>query len=339
MASTSANATVIMSKNDLSSAYYIHPSDATTSQLVSSKFNGNRFTNWKRSMMLTLSARNKLGFVNGTITKSDNNSPDLISWERCNDLVISWILHNLDENIAKSVLFLNTARDIWKDLEDRVGFASVTQVYTLEQKLTDITQGTQSIFEFFTQIKSIWDSIDDVNPLIYYTCGKCICEVNSKHLKKQQEQRLLQFLMKINDQFSAVRGHILMMHPLPTVSQAFRLLMQEENYKEFLTKDRLIQWHFMQLREMLETLGISGLINLLQDKDLVLIKEIMLKSLTSLVLTIFALIAKFQGIAMKGASNYMDILLDLRCFLIRKLQLFQLTLIARTVIILKLKRM
>lgn len=39
--------------------------------------------------------------------------------------------------------------------------------------------------------------------------------------------------MKINDQFSAVRGHILMMQPLPTVNLAFRLIVQEENHNEF----------------------------------------------------------------------------------------------------------
>lgn len=52
---------------DPSSIYYIHPSDGTTTQFVSVKFNGNGFHNWKRSMLLTLSAKNKLGFVDGTI--------------------------------------------------------------------------------------------------------------------------------------------------------------------------------------------------------------------------------------------------------------------------------
>lgn len=208
---TSSTPITITGNHDPSSVFYIHPSDATTSQLVSVKFNGNGFTNWRCSTMLTFSAKNKLGFVNGTIAKPEATSPDFVDWERCNDLVISWILYNLDENIAKSVLFLNTARDIWKDLEDRFGFASITQVYTLEQKISEISQGTQSISEFYTSIKSVWDNLDDIHPMIYCNCGKCSCEVNSKLLQKQQQQRLLQFLLKLNDQFSAVRGHILMM--------------------------------------------------------------------------------------------------------------------------------
>lgn len=50
---------------DPASKYYIHPSDANSSQLVSVKFNGDGFNNWKRAMKLALSAKNKLSFVDG----------------------------------------------------------------------------------------------------------------------------------------------------------------------------------------------------------------------------------------------------------------------------------
>lgn len=82
------------------------------------------------------------------------------------------------------------------------------------------------------EIKTVWDCIDDVNPIPVCTCEKCTCELGHKFLKKQQEQHLLQFLLKLNDKFSAVRGHIMMMQPLPTVSQAYRLVAQEESHKD-----------------------------------------------------------------------------------------------------------
>ena len=47
--------------------------------------------------------------------------------------MISLLLFNLDEVIAKSVLFLRTIKDIWDDLEERFGYASMAQVYALEQ--------------------------------------------------------------------------------------------------------------------------------------------------------------------------------------------------------------
>ncbi|XP_074374407.1 uncharacterized protein LOC141714809 [Apium graveolens] len=97
---------------DSSSVFYIHPLDAGVNQLVYVKFNGNGYNNWKRSMMLMLSAKNKLSFVNGTIVVPILGTDEYKTWERCNDLVISWILFNLDETIAHSVFFLKTARDI-----------------------------------------------------------------------------------------------------------------------------------------------------------------------------------------------------------------------------------
>lgn len=81
------NRNVLHINQDPSSVYYIHPSDANASQLVSMKFNGTSFSNWKRSIMLSLSAKNKLGFVDGTVVKPDITSVDFKAWERCNDLV------------------------------------------------------------------------------------------------------------------------------------------------------------------------------------------------------------------------------------------------------------
>lgn len=218
--------------HDPSSPFYIHPSDASSTQLVLNKFNGIGFNNWKRSMMLTLSAKNKLGFVDGSIKKPVSTVLDYRAWERCNNLVISWILFNLDDTIARSVLFLHTAEEIWNDLEERFGFASMTQVFALEQQLSEVSQGSSTVSAFYTQMKTIWDSVNDVNPLPHCTCNLCTCNLTQKIQQRQQEQRLIQFMMKLNDSFAAVRAHVLMMHPLPNVSQAFRLFAQEENHKE-----------------------------------------------------------------------------------------------------------
>lgn len=231
---TDQNPTVraIQPNQDPTSVYYIHPSDSSTNQLVSVKFNGDGFNNWKRSMMLTLSAKNKLGFVNGTISAPDSASSEYKAWERCNALVISWLLYNLDDNIARSVLFLKTARAIWKDLEERFGYASMPQISSLEHKLAELNQGQQSVSEFYTKLKTIWDNLDDAYPLPVCTCEACTCNLTGRIQKMQQDQRVLQFLMKLNDSFSAVRANILMMTPLLNVTQAYRIVAQEENHKE-----------------------------------------------------------------------------------------------------------
>ena len=179
-------------------------------------------------MLIALSAKNKVAFVDGSLPEPSSDSVECKPWERCNDLIISWLLFNLDTTIAKSVLYYNTARKIWKDLEDRYGQTSGPQLYALEHQLSEIAQGTQNIAEFYTNIKRIWDEIHSVYPFPSCTCNQCTCNLTQKIHKMQQEQRLIQFLMKLSDDFSNVRSNVLMMQPLPSVNQAYRLLVQEQ---------------------------------------------------------------------------------------------------------------
>ena len=220
-----------MANNDPTSHYYIHPSDAHTLQLVSVKFNGDGFHSWKRSMILTLSTKNKLGFVDGSIDVPDITTAEYKCWERCNNLVITWLLYNLDETIAKSVQYFPTARELWEDLEDRYGCTSISQVYALEQQLFELTQGSDSVSVFFTKMKTLWEGLNDASPLLYCTCNKCTCGLSQRLVLKQQEQRILQFMMRLTEAFSLVRSNVLMMQPLPNISQVYRLFAQEEKHK------------------------------------------------------------------------------------------------------------
>ncbi|KAK1376340.1 hypothetical protein POM88_032533 [Heracleum sosnowskyi] len=94
-------------------------------------------------------------------------------------------------------------------------------------------QGEQSVSEFYTQIKTVWDSLDDVTPLPTCTCDSCTCTLSGRIKKMQQDHRVLQFLMKLNDQFSMIRANILMASPLPDLNQVYRIVAQEESRKEF----------------------------------------------------------------------------------------------------------
>ncbi|XP_021749706.1 uncharacterized protein LOC110715433 [Chenopodium quinoa] len=217
---------------DPTSPYYLHPSDNPGMKLVSDKSDGNAYGDWKRSMLISLSAKNKLGFVDGSISKPDSTSPLLRAWERCNSMIISWMLGVLDQNLARSVFYFSTAREIWQNLEERYGASSGTVLFALEQAITEIKQGTDDVSTFYTKLKRLWDQLDDVDPLPFCHCDNCTCTIAQRLLKSQRDKRLVQFLMKLNDGFEVVRGSILLMQPLPLISYAYRLLMQEEKHRQ-----------------------------------------------------------------------------------------------------------
>ncbi|CAO2834342.1 unnamed protein product [Amaranthus hypochondriacus] len=216
------------------SIFYLHPSDHAGIKLVSTPFDGSGYADWKRSMVIGLTAKNKLSFVDGTVKKPSSDSSEFKCWERCNNMVIGWIIASLDRVLAKSVMYYNNAHEIWRDLEERFGKSSSAQLYSLQEELANLKQASNmTVADYFTRIKSLWDEIDHLDPLPMCTCNGCSCTLTKSFLKSQQNQRLIHFLMKLDEQFQQARINILMMKELPTVQTAYRILVQENVTKIF----------------------------------------------------------------------------------------------------------
>lgn len=230
--STSSASVQADPSQDPSSHYYLHPSDNPGVKLVSIKFDGTGYNDWKRSFLISLSAKNKCGFVDGTIVKPDATDPCFKAWERCNSMMISWILGVLDQNLARSVLYFKSAREIWVNLEERYGQASGTLLFSLQQSMYEMKQGNDTISGYYRKMKMLWDQLDDVDPLQICSCANCTCGITTKLMKSQEDMKLIEFLMKLNNGFEMIRGNILVMNPLPYISHAHRMLMQEENHKK-----------------------------------------------------------------------------------------------------------
>ena len=79
------------SKSDLSNPYFTHHSDHPGLVLISKPLNGDNYSAWPRAMTLALNAKNKLGFVNGTIKapSKETHPDDYATWSHCNDMVHS----------------------------------------------------------------------------------------------------------------------------------------------------------------------------------------------------------------------------------------------------------
>lgn len=103
-----------------SNPLYVHHADHAGISLVSEKLTGlGNFNSWRRSMLLALGARNKAVFVMGMYLDLDESHPDFGSWSRCNNIVCTWLVHVVDKSIAKSIMYLDTARQMWQDIHDQ----------------------------------------------------------------------------------------------------------------------------------------------------------------------------------------------------------------------------
>ena len=116
---------------------YLHPSDNPGQVLVSPLLDGDNFVEWKRSMSLALSAKNKLGIVTGKFRIPGIDSPYFDSWQRCNDMIITWLLNSIMPEIRSSLVYVNIASDIWKDLNVRFTQHNGPRLFEIKKELSE----------------------------------------------------------------------------------------------------------------------------------------------------------------------------------------------------------
>ena len=95
--------------NNPSHVLFLHPSDNPNNVLVSELMNGENYAHWRKAMEVALIAKNKLGFVLGDCTRPLPLSPLAGQWDRCDKMVISWLLNAVIKDIGQSILFSSTA--------------------------------------------------------------------------------------------------------------------------------------------------------------------------------------------------------------------------------------
>ncbi|XP_062088784.1 uncharacterized protein LOC133795348 [Humulus lupulus] len=107
---------------DPSNPYFLHHGDNPGNTLVSQPLTGqDNYTSWSRAMLLAISVKNKIGFLDGSISKPSISDPVLhTAWIRNNNMVISWILNSVSKEISSSILYDESASTIWSDLKAKL---------------------------------------------------------------------------------------------------------------------------------------------------------------------------------------------------------------------------
>uniref|UniRef100_A0A1U7WZQ1 Uncharacterized protein LOC104228849 n=1 Tax=Nicotiana sylvestris TaxID=4096 RepID=A0A1U7WZQ1_NICSY len=146
-------------------------------------------------------------------------------------MVTSWFLNSLTKEIGDSVIYSKSAKELWNSLEHRFGQSNGAKLYHLQKEVTKTVQGNNSIAGYFTTLKKLWDELDSLNSHLGCTCT-CVCEGKKKVAKFLEDQRVIQFLMGLNDVYAHARGNILMMSPLPNMDHAYSILLQDESQRE-----------------------------------------------------------------------------------------------------------
>lgn len=145
--------------SDPNSPYYIHPNDYPRQKHVDKSLTDNNYSYWSREMKDFLFAKNRAGFIDGSIAQPTPDSPELKPWQQSDAIIKGWLMTDMEKDIRNSVKYSNTAKEIWDDLEERFGKESAPRAYELKRTLTGLRQEKASVSTYYTKMKWIWDEI------------------------------------------------------------------------------------------------------------------------------------------------------------------------------------
>ncbi|XP_075643709.1 uncharacterized protein LOC142614945 [Castanea sativa] len=150
--------------------FFLSSSDVLGSQLVSQpKTGAKNYQSWSRAMIVSLTAKNKIGFLNGTIAIPDASSIEYISWTKCNMTIFSLIINSISREIASSLMYTNNVSEVLLNLQDRFsqgnmlqGFLSFKGNYHLSQKASSQLRLTSSrLLEQLINFQAVPDTVND----------------------------------------------------------------------------------------------------------------------------------------------------------------------------------
>ena len=83
-------------------------------------FNGKNYDLWEKAIHTSLKAKNKLGFIDGTLKKpkpkENEEFSDYHAWDIANSMMCLWIINVIEPQLRPSIAYADSAYTMWNDL-------------------------------------------------------------------------------------------------------------------------------------------------------------------------------------------------------------------------------
>lgn len=195
-------------------------------QSISVRLDGKNYTYWSYVMKNFLKGKKLWGYINGDLNKPNDKTnvekyAELLDvWEANNSKIITWINNSVAPSIGMQLAKYDYAKDVWDHLGRLYTQSNFAKKYQLECDIRALEQKNLSIQEFYSAMTDLWDQLA--------LTESAELRAFAPYVANREEQRLVQFLMALRDDFEGLRGSILHRSPLPTVDSVVHELLAEE---------------------------------------------------------------------------------------------------------------
>ncbi|KAK7310743.1 hypothetical protein RJT34_08445 [Clitoria ternatea] len=109
------------------------------------------------------------------------------------------------------------------------GSGVIRRQHELQQEIYSLRQRPSSVTEFFTELKTLWEELENYRPMPFCTCtAPCSCAAMRNMRVHKEQDNIIRFLTGLNDDYTSIRSQILIIEPLPTLNRTFSMTLQHE---------------------------------------------------------------------------------------------------------------
>lgn len=139
-------------------------------------------------------------------------------------------MNSVSKEIFGGIIYSTDAEHVGKDLKKRYHKVNGSRIFILHRAIGRSTQGTDTISAYYSKLRQLWDEYVSL-----VTLPSCDCDSSTKFVQHEHQQKLLQFLMGLNDSYQIIRSQLLLMIPLSSVGQALALISQEKSHRSLMS--------------------------------------------------------------------------------------------------------
>ncbi|KAK2452382.1 putative mitochondrial protein [Trifolium repens] len=200
------------------------------------KLNGNNYLQWSQSVLMFVSGKGKDEYLTGETVAPETGDPTFKQWKTENNMVMSWLINSMTNEIGENFLLYTTANEIWNDAKEFYSSKDNTSaIFEIETMLQDLKQGDLSVTQFYNTLTRQWQQLD------VFEEHKWTCTADSKKYKEiVEKKRIFKFLMGLNKNLDEVRGRILGTKPLPSIREVFSEVRREESRKKVMLGESFV---------------------------------------------------------------------------------------------------
>lgn len=134
-------------------------------------------------------------------------------------------MSSVTPDLHTGIVYATSARAVWEDLRERFDKVNVSRIYQLHKAIATTVQGNDCNPTYFSKLRNLWDEFANIVP------PPCQCPNSKEFSMHLERQKLMQFLMGLNENYDQSRSQILMVEPTPNINKAYAMLIERESQR------------------------------------------------------------------------------------------------------------